>query len=46
MITLCPIKIFSKLEGTKKKELRCSRLRRSHKFGDRGYDDGADVAYP
>ena len=66
MITICPMKVFSKLEGTKKKELRCSRLRRSqrriviptapehihgasssgHKFGDRGYDDGADVAYP
>ena len=73
MITLCPMKVFSKREGTKKKELRCSRLRRSqrqsviwlrriviptapelihgasssgHKFGDRGHDDGADVAYP
>ena len=29
MITLCPMKVFSKLEGTKKKKLRCSRLRRS-----------------
>ena len=31
MITLCPMKVFSKLEGTKKKELRCSRLRRSQR---------------
>ena len=31
MITLCPMKVFSKLEGTKKKELRCSGLRRSQR---------------
>ena len=73
MITLCPMKVFSKLEGTKRKnsvvvEYAAVRdswlyevwLRRivtptapelihgasGHKFGDRGYDDGADVAYP
>ena len=47
MITLCPMKVFSKLEGTKKKELRCSRLRRSQRQSPGNMKFGLDASsYP